>query len=205
MVPSSGRETPSGGQGGLFALQTQLHIDVHVGGKTALELQGYAHFIKLSQSGIHLYLQQSKKLPLWFTNHPWGQTMSIHTTNFLPPSLGLRSHPEKDFAIQISGPERAFLEMLYLVPKDQDLQECYYILENLIDLRPSVLQELLEQTTSIKVKRLFLFLADKLNHPWLDQLDRSRISLGSGKRKIVEKGVLDKTYLITVPGDLAND
>jgi len=191
--------------GGLFALQTQLHIHVHVGGKSALELQGYAHFLKLSQSGIHLYLQQSKKLPLWFTNHAWGQSMHVHMTHFLPPSLGLRSHPEKDFSIQISGPERAFLEMLYLAPKNQDLQECYYVLENLIDLRPSVLQDLLEKVTSVKVKRLFLFLADKLNHPWLERLDRSRISLGSGKRKIVENGVLDKTYLITVPGELISD
>ena len=60
-------------------------------------------------------------------------------------------------------------------------------------------------SASFQVKRLFFFLADKLNHPWLGKLDRSRISLGSGKRKIVENGVLDKTYLITIPKELAND
>ena len=191
-------------EGGLFALQNQLQIDIHVGGKSALELQGYAHFIKFGQSSIHLYMPSGKKLPLWFTNRQWGLTIQVHKTKFLCSDNGLTSHKEIDFSISISGPERAFLEMLYLVPKDQDLQECYYLLENMIDLRPTVLQSLLENTDSIKVKRLFFFLADKLKHPWLDQLDKSRLPLGSGKRKIVEGGVLDKKYLITVPRELIN-
>lgn len=192
-------------QGALFALQTQLHIDIYVGGKSALELQGYAHFIKFGHSEVHLYTYSRKKLPLWFTSHPWGQEMNVHKTKFLSAREGFTSHPEKDFSIKISSPERAFLEMLYLVPQKQDIQECYYLLENMIDLRPAVLQPLLEQVTSVKVKRLFFFLTDKLNHPWLGALDRRKISLGSGKRKIVEDGVLDKKYLITVPRELAND
>ena len=34
--------------GGLFALQEQLHLPVHAGGKTALQLQGYAHFLPMA-------------------------------------------------------------------------------------------------------------------------------------------------------------
>lgn len=189
-------------EGALFALQKQLGIAIHVGGKSALELQGYAHFIKFDQSDIHLYVQGSKKLPLWFTAHNWGKKLDIHMTKFLCTLEGLALHKEGEFAIRISTPERAFLETLYLVPQQQALQECYYLIENMIDLRPSLLQSLLEQTRSIKVKRLFFFLADKLNHPWLSQLDKSKIPLGTGKRKIVESGVLDPKYLITVPKDL---
>jgi len=191
--------------GALFSLQTQLHLPIHVGGKSALELQGYAHFIKFGQLGVHLYHQRGRKLPVWFTNATWEEKVHIHTTNLLPASTGCVFYEEKNFSIQISGPERAFFEMLYLVPQAQDLQECYYLLENMIDLRPAVLQTLLEQLTSVKVKRLFLFLADKVHHPWLDQLDCTRIALGSGNRQIVANGVLDKKYLITVPPELAND
>jgi hypothetical protein len=192
-------------QGALYALQEQLHIAIHVGGKSALELQGYAHFIKLGASALHLYSQYGKKLPVWFTTHKWDGEIKIHKTGFLATREGLTSHQEANFLLQISTPERAFLETLYLVPQAQDIQECYYLLENMIDLRPSVLQRLLEKTTSVKVKRLFFFLADKVNHPWLNQLDKTKISLGSGKRKIVEGGVLDKEYLITVPKGLSHD
>ncbi|MBS0271181.1 MAG: type IV toxin-antitoxin system AbiEi family antitoxin [Proteobacteria bacterium] len=188
--------------GALFALQDQLQIDIHVGGKSALELLGYAHFVKFGESVLHLYSHHGKKLPLWFTNHQWGQEVYVHKTKLLCSHEGLTSYQEMAFSITISGAERAFLEMLYLVPQQQDMQECYYLLENLIDLRPVVLQALLEKVSSVKVKRLFFFLADKLNHPWLDSLDKSKISLGSGKRKIVEQGVLDKKYLITVPREL---
>ena len=93
---------------------------------------------------------------------------------------------------------------MYLFPKHQDLQECYYILENMIDLRPSLLQSLLERVNSVKVKRLFFFLADKLNHPWLDQIDKNKIYFGSGKREIIKGGVLDKKYLITVPREFVD-
>ena len=190
--------------GALFALQEQLHMEIHVGGKSALELQGYGHFIKFGESVIHLYVNLDKKLPSWFLNCKWDQSIQLHKTQFLNTTMGIIFHQEKNFSIKISSPERAFLEILYLFPKHQDLQECYYILENMIDLRPSLLQSLLERVNSVKVKRLFFFLADKLNHPWLDQIDKNKIYFGSGKREIIKGGVLDKKYLITVPREFVD-
>ncbi|MBU4331192.1 MAG: type IV toxin-antitoxin system AbiEi family antitoxin domain-containing protein, partial [Acidobacteria bacterium] len=55
---------------------------------------------------------------------------------------------------------------------------------------------------SVKVKRLFLYLAEKAAHSWTGSLDVSRINLGKGDRLIAEKGVLDKKYRITVPRGL---
>lgn len=192
-------------QGALCALQQQLHIKIHVGGKSALELQGYAHFIKLGKSTTQLFFQKRQKLPTWFLKNDWGTSIQIHETQFLTESEGIIAHRVGDYSIMISGPERSFLETLYLVPKQQGLKESYYLLENLIDLRPSVLQLLLERVNSIRVKRLFFFLADKINHPWLARLDRSRINLGSGKRQIIKDGIFDKNYMITVPKDFIDD
>jgi len=66
-------------------------------------------------------------------------------------------------------------------------------------LRADVVQSLLEQCASVKVKRLFLHLAEKHNHAWFKSLDLAKVSLGSGKRMLVPGGRLDPKYLITVP------
>ena len=78
-------------------------------------------------------------------------------------------------------------------------------MEGLNNLRPNQVQKLLEDCSSIKVKRLFLYLAEKANHNWVKHLNTERIDLGSGKRSIVKNGVYDSKYKITVPVELAND
>lgn len=67
------------------------------------------------------------------------------------------------------------------------------------NLRPKSVQELLENCSSIKVKRLFLYLAEKLKHPWLYFVDLFKVDLGSGKRSLVKNGVYVDKYKITVP------
>jgi hypothetical protein len=73
------------------------------------------------------------------------------------------------------------------------------IFEGLTALRPALVNTLLRHCRSLKVKRLFLFMADRVKYPWCERLDKAGINLGSGKRVIVKGGVLDKRYLITVP------
>ncbi len=105
----------------------------------------------------------------------------------------------------MSSPARAIMECLFLAPKYQELFECYELMENLNNLRPKSVQTLLESSSSIKVKRLFLYLAEKCNHQWLKHLDLTRIDLGSGKRSLVKNGVYISKYKITVPGEFERD
>lgn len=91
------------------------------------------------------------------------------------------------------------MECLYLAPVYQELTECYELMESMNNLRPGVVQELLEQCSSIKVKRLFLCLADRIKHEWFNYLDTSKIDLGKGKRSIVKNGSWDAKYQITIP------
>ena len=91
------------------------------------------------------------------------------------------------------------MEMLYLVPNEQSFEEAYEIMEGLTTLRPKLVQRLLEECKSVKVRRLFLFMAESSNHDWVKELNVEKIDLGSGKRVIVKNGVLDKKYKITVP------
>lgn len=73
------------------------------------------------------------------------------------------------------------------------------MMEGLVALRTALVQALLQACRSVKVKRVFLYLADTANLPWFGDLDVARVNLGSGKRMIVKGGVLVPRYNITVP------
>jgi len=60
------------------------------------------------------------------------------------------------------------------------------------------MQELLEMCTSVKVKRLFLYMSEKINHAWLEYLKLDKIDIGKGKRVITKGGTLDKKYNIVI-------
>lgn len=190
-------------QAALSAIQMQLSVPLHVGAKSALELKGLAQYIKLGFGGmIFLFGNQgAKKLPKWFTDQNWKHKFHVTRNNLFPKEFegGLTKVGSKPREITVSSPERAALEMLYLIPKKQSWEEADLIFENLRSLRSRHVQAHLEKCSSIKVKRLFLFFANRHNHSWLEKLDLSKVSLGSGKREIAKKGRLDKRYQITVP------
>jgi len=50
----------------------------------------------------------------------------------------------------------------------------------------------------VKVNRLFLYMVEKVNHPWLKRLDISKIKLGKGIRKIIKGGRYDSSYNIII-------
>jgi Transcriptional regulator, AbiEi antitoxin, Type IV TA system/Transcriptional regulator, AbiEi antitoxin N-terminal domain len=189
--------------GALYAFQTQLNLNVHAGGKTSLELKGYAHYLPSQQKKIFLYGPLGQVLPTWFKRAPLGIDIVMTRTNLFPSDVqeGFSDYAERDFSIKISSPERAALEMLHLVPRKVSFEEASLILENLVSLRPEVVERLLFSCRSIKVKRLFLYMAEKHEHPWLPQLDLSRVDLGHGKRMLVSNGRYEKKYRITVPRD----
>ena len=194
-----------GYEGGVYALQKQSGLSVHPGGRTALALQGRAHYIELNTAQVWLFGGEKEKLPTWFRKHKWDQQIHYKASSFIPKELGLAELSLTGFSIKVSSPARAIMECLYLAPENFDLVECYELMENLNDLRPTLVQELLEACTSIKVKRLFLFLADKLNHSWYKYLNLSKVDLGKGKRSLVKEGVYISKYQITLPKTLVNN
>lgn len=186
--------------GAVFGLQ-QRKGSVHPGGLTALELANQAHFLPLNEEApVYLFGLRNERLPAWFQRLPWVSRVQFVHTNFLPEDVGLRDHRAGDFTVRVSEPERAILEFLLHQATDQaGYEHARLVLEGLGTLRPALVQTLLEKCTSVKVKRLFLHLAELHRHPWVNQLDLTRVSLGSGKRALVPGGKLDPKYLITVP------
>ena len=64
---------------------------------------------------------------------------------------------------------------------------------------------MLEQCRSVKVNRLFLYMAEKAGHNWFQYLDLKKVNLGKGKRSIVKNGVYENKYKITVPKELGKN
>jgi len=191
--------------GAVAALQYQQDMSIHPGGKTALSFQGLMHFLDMSTNTIILFGKRGEKLPHWFKNYNWGVNIKYYTSSFLPAHLGIKSMDTGNFAINISSPARALMECLYLVPLEQDMEECMDIMVGLNNIRPNEVQDLLEACTSVKVKRLFLYMAEKCRHQWYQRLNLSKINLGSGKRSIIPEGIFIKKYGITVIKHFEND
>ena len=78
------------------------------------------------------------------------------------------------------------------------------MMEGLNNLRPNLVQQLLEACQSVKVKRLFLYMAEKSGHDWVKYLNLEKINMGSGKRSIVKNGVYVSKYQIIISKELEN-
>lgn len=189
-------------QGGVYALQTQLNMTVHVGGRTALELHGLSHFVPIRQQGRVLLISDlQERLPTWFRVHQWDADIEHRCLSLFEhvPAKFVTELDCGDFKIIMSCRERAMMEQMRLVRSNNDLEEVCLLMEGFTTARPAVVQELLENCRSVKVKRLFLWSTETAGHDWFKRLDSSRIDLGKGKRQIYSGGRYDSKYLITVP------
>jgi len=190
-------------QGVLFGFQNKSpEPTLHAGGKTALNLMGYGHYLSRSENKVYLFSDRKENVHYWLKKFNKVILKRNEVFNYKKPE-NIKLYNTGNFLIMISAPELAAMEMLYLVPNEQSFDEASKIMEGLTTLRPQLVQQLLEECNSVKVKRLFLYMAEKNEHQWFQELNIEKINLGSGKRVIVKDGVFDKKYLITVPREYA--
>ena len=111
--------------GALASLQKQLSLSIHLGAATALTFQGIAHYFRFEKERIFLFSNLSQKLPKWFLNYDWENSIKHVKTSFLPENLAIKAINCNGIEVKMSLRERAILECLYLSPTDFDLLECY--------------------------------------------------------------------------------
>jgi len=189
--------------GAIYALQQQAKMQIHIGGRTALGIQGYAHYLEVGSKETLLFTLPGKKLPSWIKNNNWDTKPILISSSFLSQNTALIDFNKEGITLKISGSARAMMECLELAPNRFELTEAYEIMEGLGLLKPDTVQLLLEQCKSVKVKRVFLYFAEKAGHSWFRHLQLNKINLGSGKRSIVSNGVFIPKYQITLPKNLA--
>lgn len=188
--------------GGLFAIQQYLNLHIHVAAKTALELRGQTQYLNLgANEKIILFGESAAKLPGWFSNN---SVWKIHLDYFTPKlfshiELGINMLEVNNINIKISSKERAIMEVLYLVPNHQTLEEAYSLMEGLTTLRPALVQQLLENCSSIRVKRLFMLFAENCNHSWYKHIKLNKIDFGKGKLVVAGGGNYHAKYRLSLP------
>lgn len=187
----------------VHSYKDQLGKHYHIGADTALFLRGYYHFLPMGKPSCFVFTPKAERLPVWMLNYEWEMTLKYFTTNiFGEDSLGLEENNSEGVELTISSPERAIMECLYLCPTFFSQMDVFYLMETLTTLRPMLLQQILEQCTSVKVKRLFMYMAEKLGFQWFNALKYNMITLGSGSRFLEDGGSYNSKYKITISKEL---
>lgn len=186
----------------VYALQYSGY-KVHVGGRSALELKGFAHYLPLNQrQQIHIFCDE--RLPRWLFRTDVPVDFVEHKKKLFGVSgneMGLTTilFGSWDWKINVASPERALLEMMADIPRKVSFHMVDVIMESVATLREDVVGDLLRDCKNIKVKRLFLWFAEKHRHQWFLRVKLDGVDLGVGNRVIEKAGKLDQKYLITVP------
>lgn len=184
-----------------FAQQTGW--EYHIGAYAALEIYGYAHFVAMEEVPMHIFTHKDRMAPQWMQTYSWGRTLYNVSTIALG-NKGIETRQVDGVNVKVSSPERAFMECLLLAPEYYALMDLYYIMEMLNTLRPKMVQTLLDECSSVKVKRLFLYMAEKAKHPWFKALQTEHLDLGTGTRSFQTNGKTIAKYKIVVPIELAD-
>ena len=192
----------------LLSLQWIMKRDTYLGGESALDLAGYAHYLNLGGTPrVHIY----GPVPSWLKRLPIRTEIVLHRRTLFGDNLTGVINTSRDvqetghavnvsqWLIKASSPERAILEALDELPGHASFNNLDKIFEGLTILRPKQLMTLLTLCRSVKVRRLFFVFADRHRHPWRKHLDASEIDFGSGPRALVKGGRLHPTYRIYVP------
>lgn len=201
---------------------------LHVGGRTALVHHGLGHYVRMS--GVEtIFLYGPEVLPAW-VNKLGLQEQFVVRSDAMFGNLRARRDEHgvfvdfqgkalstgqlADFGLQqtawgawdwwllYASNERAMFEVLQDVPAKESIYEADVLMQGLGNLRPARVTTLLKACASVKVKRLFLALAERHQHQWLAHLDLVEVDLGKGKRMLAPGGKLHPKYLITLPADL---
>lgn len=201
----------------VFSLQRLAGLPLHVGGRHALSLHGQDHYLRMGPATVTLY--GPARLPAWVNRLGLAERFTLRPDAKLglaplaadrlddrerlrEAGLDLLPGDRPDCPLAVSMPERAILELLLEVPQSASAAEADAILQGMARLRPALVSALLRRCASVKVKRLFLALAERHGHAWFSHLDLDGVDLGTGKRLLRVGERLHPKYRISLPKDL---
>ncbi|AHK78604.1 hypothetical protein M911_04740 [Ectothiorhodospira haloalkaliphila] len=187
-----------------------MAYQVHVGGMSALDLQGYRHYLPLgAHPPVWVY---GSDTPGWLSRLTLDAPLiSRPLSLFDDPSLGLTEYKHGNaptlpwgWTLRISSPERAILEALDELPAHESFHNLDMVFEGLATMRPRQLTALLQSCRKIKLRRLFFVFADRHKHVWRERLDPDDFNLGTGDRALITGGKIHPRYRIMVPPEFVD-
>lgn len=187
--------------GAISSYNHQENKTVFVAAHSALELFGFNHYVPMGKPGLILGIPSDENIPGWMRKDVYEYNLEFFSTKIFKRTE-FTTITKDGFDIITSVPEQAFLECLLLAPNRYNYMDLFYIMEQLNTMRSDILQLLLENLTNKRVKRLFLYMAQKAEHSWFNNLDLTKIDIGTGKQMLVNNGIYLPEYLITIPQEL---
>ncbi len=151
---------------------------------------------------LTLFAPKKTKLPKWFFQASWPYDTLFKSTSFLPTRIGINRIG--DLQLLTSSPERALLELIYLIPNNANIEDAYRSFKKLIDIDVHLMQALLEKCTSNRVKKVFLYFVEKANPLWRKKIDIKKINLGEGTIVVEKPGRHHSKYKMII-SDISDD
>jgi len=143
--------------GALRFLQQRI-AGLHIGGRSALALQGVRHNLR-PQETLVLWGDVRVPLPDWFIVRFPARYVCARLFDWPDGNLAnqtLHTPPGQSEGVLMAVPERAVLELLYEAGTRQSLEEARNLFDGLRSPRTALLGQLLACCTSVKAVRLFL-------------------------------------------------
>lgn len=197
-VPNSKMDTLSA----VASYNKQMDGRLHVAAHSALELFGFNHYVPMGKPLLYVY-HPKPNVPHWTTFDVFDRVIKPFSTDTFSKQM-VTEIDYNNAKLLVASPEMAFLECLLLAPNQYSYMDLFYIMEQLTTLRHEVVQDLLENTKSLKVKRMFLYMAEKANHYWFSMLDLKTVDLGTSKLQLAKNGSYISKYKISVPKELVD-
>ena len=180
----------------------QLNRQLRVAAHSALELFGFNHYVPMGKP-VLMVAYSGISIPKWMNADYFDRTIKPFETNMFT-TIQTSTVKVEGVNLLVSSPEQAFMECMLLAPDRYGYMDLYYIMEQLTSLRADIVQTLLETIKNLRVKRMFLYMAEKAGHYWFEMLDMVKIDIGTSKLQLVENGIYISKYKITVPKELFN-
>jgi len=172
--------------GALLLLQERV-AGLHVGGKSALGLQGVRHNLAFRETLV-LWGEARFVLPVWFTTRFPARYVNARLFDWPDDDLAsktLHTPPGQPSGLRVAVPERAVLELLYDTGTRESLDESRNLFDGLRSPRQDMFGRLLASCTSVKTVRLFLTWARETGLIDTDELlEHYPIRYGSDSRWI---------------------
>lgn len=184
----------------LHSYRRQLGMGLHVAGHSALELHGYMHFVPMGKPRLMVALHGSYEAQ-WLKMDVYDRYfVSVRMDAF---STDTDIYRYQELELPASSAEQAFAECLQLAPKYYSYMDLYLLMEQLTVLRPKVVEQVLAQSKNQRVKRLYLYMAEKAGHVWVEDVDVKKVGLTQSPLRIKAGGTFVNKYKMTIPTELA--
>ena len=184
----------------LSCYNEQLDKDIRVAAHSALELFGFNHYVPMGKPTL-MVAHSYSSVPKWMSYNNFDMDIKPFSTKMIDTPQTSKVQTD-GVNLLASSPEQAFMECLLLASEQYNYTDLYHIMEQLTSLRADVVQTLLENIKNQRVKRVFLYMAEKAGHYWYDMLNMDKINLGTSKLQLVKAGTYIKKYKITIPKEL---